>query len=132
MPKSGWYMKRHIRAATIGATRIGVVSTVRTMAMPGRWRSRKIHAASTKPSTISAVSAVRVKTKLRKKRDLERRGPEQIAVVVETDEARGQRLKEILPVEGRVDHIDDRHDHEGEQKADDRVQHQGRGEALAP
>ena len=25
MPKSGWYMKRHITAATTGATRIGIV-----------------------------------------------------------------------------------------------------------
>ena len=55
MPKSGWYMNRHITAATTGATRIGIVITVRTMAMPGRWRSLKIHAASRKPSTISAV-----------------------------------------------------------------------------
>ena len=61
-------MNRHITAATTGATRIGIVITVRTMAMPGRWRSLKIHAASRKPSAISAVSAVRVKTKLRKAR----------------------------------------------------------------
>ena len=33
-------MKRHMTAATMGAIRMGVVSSVRTMAMPGRSRRR--------------------------------------------------------------------------------------------
>ena len=58
-------MKRHMTAATTGATRIGVVSSVRTSPIPGRSRKRKTQAASRKPTTISTDSAMAAKESIR-------------------------------------------------------------------